>query len=404
MANPSASTPLKLRDSCDACAASKVKCHKQKPTCSRCQRRGTACHYLATKRSGRRVDSVAFSPATASSGTHWEHFDLDSWLSASTTIASTHSTNDDIFLRQLLTPTASSAGATSAQSSALNLSSAGPNDDPLMTQSMSTVTTPCTPSNSLGAGSGGVSPVHLPMDLDDYLPSSMGLWAPRIDDTSALDTLPPLEIGTESQSSASDIATTSLDTCLTRATRIMQQQFYQATLESSNTFCKLREQGENTSVTGPALDLVIEANKQYISQVDSMLQCQCLHDGYLLTILSLIVFKVLDSYDAAASSSETQRADTDATEDDVRRMAAQRVMGELHRVQRLVNQLSINIKRHTTTEAQEKVLGSLTSDRRNVEGEAFLPFSTVMLSQLETDMRKRLRSLSLAMTLHLRRG
>ncbi|KAF2468603.1 uncharacterized protein BDR25DRAFT_316063 [Lindgomyces ingoldianus] len=30
-----APTP-KLRDSCDACASSKVKCHKEKPTCSRC--------------------------------------------------------------------------------------------------------------------------------------------------------------------------------------------------------------------------------------------------------------------------------------------------------------------------------------------------------------------------------
>ena len=47
----------KLRDSCHACAASKVKCNKGKPTCSRCEKRNAACEYVATKRAGRKHDS-----------------------------------------------------------------------------------------------------------------------------------------------------------------------------------------------------------------------------------------------------------------------------------------------------------------------------------------------------------
>ncbi|KAF2844839.1 hypothetical protein T440DRAFT_301313 [Plenodomus tracheiphilus IPT5] len=407
MANPSGTTALKLRDSCEACAASKVKCHKQKPTCSRCQRRGAACHYLATKRAGRRygsqrVDSTQFSPVAAS-GPHLEHFDLDSWFGTSTTMASTHSSNDDIFLRQLLSPTASSIGTTSLQSSAVNLGSGESNEDMFISQSMSAVTAPCTPSNSLRPGSGVLSPGNLSMDIDDYLPSSLSLWAPRIHETSSLETLPPLNLGTEPQSSGPDVTTTVLDTCLTRATRIMQHQFRQETLENSNTSCELQEQDRRTNATGPALDVVIDTNKQSIDQVGTMLQCQCLQDGYLLTILSLIVFKVLDSYGAAASAPDAKKADADALEDDAQRMAAQRVLGELHRVQRLVNQLSIKIKSHTATGPQEKVPGVPTPCEQKKEGEAFLPFSTVMLSQLEKDMRKRLKGLCLGMAAYLRR-
>ena len=43
----------KLRDSCDACASSKVKCHKEKPTCSRCSKRGVKCIYVSAKRGNR---------------------------------------------------------------------------------------------------------------------------------------------------------------------------------------------------------------------------------------------------------------------------------------------------------------------------------------------------------------
>ncbi|KAF2111971.1 hypothetical protein BDV96DRAFT_164435 [Lophiotrema nucula] len=53
----SAPTTSKLRDSCHACALSKVKCHKQKPTCSRCARRGIVCEYFQSRRPGRKKES-----------------------------------------------------------------------------------------------------------------------------------------------------------------------------------------------------------------------------------------------------------------------------------------------------------------------------------------------------------
>ncbi|KAK6858848.1 hypothetical protein PG995_004701 [Apiospora arundinis] len=59
--DPTPSEPkgtVRLRDSCQACAASKVKCSKDKPTCSRCESRYMPCQYFAIKRPGRRRDNT----------------------------------------------------------------------------------------------------------------------------------------------------------------------------------------------------------------------------------------------------------------------------------------------------------------------------------------------------------
>ncbi|KAH7396379.1 aflatoxin regulatory protein-domain-containing protein [Pyrenochaeta sp. MPI-SDFR-AT-0127] len=48
-----ATGPPKMRSSCKACADSKIGCTKERPTCSRCERRDVTCVYVATKRAGR---------------------------------------------------------------------------------------------------------------------------------------------------------------------------------------------------------------------------------------------------------------------------------------------------------------------------------------------------------------
>ncbi|EUC46539.1 hypothetical protein COCMIDRAFT_25491 [Bipolaris oryzae ATCC 44560] len=48
-------TGIRLRDSCQSCAASKTKCSKDKPQCARCAKRGTKCEYLVTQRTGRKA-------------------------------------------------------------------------------------------------------------------------------------------------------------------------------------------------------------------------------------------------------------------------------------------------------------------------------------------------------------
>lgn len=43
----------KLKDSCDMCSSSKVKCNKEKPLCSRCRKLGYPCFYSPARRMGR---------------------------------------------------------------------------------------------------------------------------------------------------------------------------------------------------------------------------------------------------------------------------------------------------------------------------------------------------------------
>ncbi|KAK3629714.1 hypothetical protein LTR56_017126 [Elasticomyces elasticus] len=46
-------TTTTLRNSCDKCATSKIRCTKEKPECSRCLKRNVACSYSVPRRSGR---------------------------------------------------------------------------------------------------------------------------------------------------------------------------------------------------------------------------------------------------------------------------------------------------------------------------------------------------------------
>lgn len=50
----STEAPPKLKNSCDMCSASKVRCESQKPVCSRCASMGHPCSYSAARRVGRR--------------------------------------------------------------------------------------------------------------------------------------------------------------------------------------------------------------------------------------------------------------------------------------------------------------------------------------------------------------
>ncbi|KAJ5635557.1 uncharacterized protein N7484_008870 [Penicillium longicatenatum] len=57
----------KLRDSCQSCAASKIKCPKEKPSCSKCEARGIECQYFFARRPGRRREDGSGHQASCTS-------------------------------------------------------------------------------------------------------------------------------------------------------------------------------------------------------------------------------------------------------------------------------------------------------------------------------------------------
>lgn len=177
----------------------------------------------------------------------------------------------------------------------------------------------------------------------------------------------------------------------------------------------------------PTIQSVIAENERIVKALDSILQCSCSQDGYLITVVSLVVFKVLDWYAAAGRAAPTVTtadsyiphpfqiqtrssshfadslcSDGENYGENSGRVAAQMVLSELHRAQRLVNELSARFKGQGTGGAEVEVGASTNTPNGThnaidmlCDGEGTWPFSTTMLDQLEANLRGRLRIVSL---------
>ncbi|OAQ59466.2 aflatoxin regulatory protein domain-containing protein [Pochonia chlamydosporia 170] len=175
----------------------------------------------------------------------------------------------------------------------------------------------------------------------------------------------------------------------------------------------------------PTLTL-LERNKETIEAVSNMLQCSCAETGYLTTMLSIIVFKVLELYAVAVrqvhhgpsfectesplggawstpmATRSIRRFGTDSSSSDdevSKRTSAQLILGELHHVQGIMNQLALRFNAHGERGALEQDLDSscesltspplLTDSCRPTE-----TFSAATLGQIEADLRRGLTTLS----------
>lgn len=137
-----------------------------------------------------------------------------------------------------------------------------------------------------------------------------------------------------------------------------------------------------------SIDATIQANQQTMDQIQTLLQCRCAEDSYLQAIVALIVFKALDRYATAATApvlavdrDERQAEGEVAVAADGGRSAAQRVLSELHRVQRVVNQLS---QRATAPTRTPQLPGPNASSA----------VSTIVMDHLERELRTQLSNLS----------
>ncbi|KAH8807215.1 putative C6 transcription factor [Xylogone sp. PMI_703] len=442
--NTTAPAAPKLRDSCEACAASKVRCNKVKPSCFRCTKRGLNCEYLATKRVGRKhysrpsISDGSNTPSTSTANTInvTQSPPMSDWfISNSADGLPSPSVTDSSSLKQ-----------TSGASSDIFSNAFSP-----VGQSLTSVITDLTSELD--------DFFTLTTELDDFLAAPLALSVP---DTSDSDILNQVRFfssaGASADSGSSNCTTTFLDAfpgfedtvselsslsrprsplnrssstsdscrCLFQALDLMKQLFPDSSACSIST-----PQGADKPATLPTIQDVIAKNEATIIAVGTMLQCSCSQDGYLLAIISLIVFKVLGWYAAAArktpssdSSSGSRSPSVSSMRqslhseqvlqnpaivgsycldgEDGARMAAQLVLSELHCVRRLVNQLSSKLK----VQAVRKGGGADTPNSSGYVGadsETALPLSAVMLSQLEVDLRKRLRTLSSEIVELLRR-
>ncbi|KAG6027022.1 hypothetical protein E4U41_001082 [Claviceps citrina] len=471
--------PSKLRETCHACALSKVRCSKEKPSCSRCAKRGVACEYIVTKRPGRKRDPTK---SAGRGGSHGNGLDA---------AAGVHGTDANcLWMEDMLAPVAGGDGHALLDSTPPDATQPDPNSPllwpvtdtegagmagdisdflmPLITPLSSTFTVhtpdfldaaaedsaPNTPKkDQLMQHVSSVAQLLMPdmadmADMADMLDLPNSVREHDASGALSLDLLSTsssrsLSSAPESSASSRNVhddsasASTSTSTstaccCLVKALDIL------AKLSSSDPAVEpaMPVTGKDGAVVhetlighdrgSPLLSATFTANRQTIEALGTMLHGSCQDNSYLLTCMSMIVFKVLGRYEVAARQSTPTEADRAADADDfyeaasslrehrqaarrvgpggdsLRRLSAQLVLGELHMVQQLVNRLSFRLRnsldRQTTDDGLGSEKGTGTPKYRagsfddGPDMASF--FSAATLSQMDHDLRKGLVTLS----------
>jgi hypothetical protein len=165
----------------------------------------------------------------------------------------------------------------------------------------------------------------------------------------------------------------------------------------------------------------IKRNEQAIEDMERILKCSCSADNFLLTVIALTLFKVLDCYSAAVympaskagisminalpspcssrRESLIMNEEVEAAGIDAIHQSAQLVLVELHRVQRLLGQLLLKIKECGQETRRESVISSNTdvidtSTNRDSSCPRSFPFSMSILQNLEPEIHQRVRAIS----------
>ncbi|KAG2416267.1 hypothetical protein HFD88_007460 [Aspergillus terreus] len=378
----------KLRGSCHACAASKVRCSKEKPICSRCSKRGTTCEYLITKRPGRKQlnnrstakessNTSRTSLATVPQGllepdpmsTAIPLADQPPWSPPGTTPSSL-----DVF---------SSLFDSAEGSWSLPLADWDNEVDEYLTHLAMPRTANSEPLDAEGGitsshNTSSNSPARPPGDIISLFsrsaPSSRASPSPR----------------SRRPDNAGEHRRPSSCTCLNSALDLLKR----LTTSDPRDDCTSGAPQDESTGGRRSIDAMIQINQQTMDQIYTMLYCGCSEDSYLQAVVALIIFKALDRY-AMAVSRPVIAADGDelrteseavvggaAAVTDSRLSAAQRVLGELHRVQRVLNQLS---QRSVALPASDRLLPSKNASSA---------VSTIVMDHLERELRKQLGTLS----------
>ncbi|KAL2819644.1 aflatoxin regulatory protein-domain-containing protein [Aspergillus cavernicola] len=442
----------KLRESCISCSRSKVKCDKEKPICGRCVRRGLPCEYMVSRRTGRTrvigiekpsTGTTTATETTANSSTS----NASSNPSSIATDHSNHSTNHARIAQRVdtahhtlpvVTPHTPAITARPSPKS-LHIQSP-PHESDLWNALLSPNTSTSTDLSSLlsinsdlGQLFASLSPSHV--DEPDEMDTDLHLHG--LGELSVADPSSALMQGLEGPDSIPAPASTpkTHPCCLAICLDILMRLFPNARVS-----CQ-----QPGSQDGPSklctIESVIEDNKQILDTIQTVLECRCAEDEYVATLVSLIVFKVLGWYVAVArdrssdpgpdelasggfeSGSHSRRPSMSSFEEQVlhlptviggycvdghhqSRMAAQLVLSELYRVQRLVTLVSRRLEalRHRSPSSESSTSSSSVSSSVLDSGGGYgslalsgiptSPLSSTTLAHLEDDLRKRLRAVS----------
>jgi hypothetical protein len=443
MAPPSG---VKLRDSCQSCANSKVKCSKDKPTCARCAERGTTCQYLVTQRTGRKfgVRSNSHSAsngriaplATAPSSPRQDALPSEASFLDLPFTAFDPSLDDFILASLPPTPPFSLPVTSSSHEN----TSRGQLDK-------SSIFPECTSNNENQAANAGFcqSGENFLSEFSSEMETDSLVYEPA-DFSHARSSFPT----TPQLSQLSDITTQSLSCrflqpesdSLKTALRLMWQLSSRRESPLQNSSLNLttttghghgNEHERQESPLLPPLQAVIDKNREVIEAIGEMLQLPCSQDGYFLIVVSLIVSLVLSGYaniarggssstlkndtmqssSTSSTSTSSHRSSASSSTDRIPSGAAlkreeidpkttQRVLNELYQVQGLIDM--IGAKMQQCAKRNRAFGGEAYSLDNNNDATSLttFPFSATVLNQLDAELRKRLSTLSLELIDELR--
>jgi hypothetical protein len=386
----------KLRESCISCSSSKVKCNKDKPTCARCVRRGLSCEYRVSRRTGRtRVIGVEKPPTTTAAA-------------SSTSITASSTANNHARAPSLPnTPPVTAPG---------DFQPPPASEQPEFWDSVLAAD----PASLTDLSSLNTDIEHLFASLPDAGAMPTG----DIVDLSASDP-PPLVQSAGQQPAGADSAQPH-QCCLAICLETMMRLFPNASVDCARP-------GSQEGPRKPStVESVIADNKQTIDRIQTVLECRCAQDEYMVTLSSLVVFRVMGWYVAVARDRSSAAAPDGCCDAGLHsqaapfgesvlhmpaviggyclhghnqsRMAAQLVLSELHRVRRLVTLVahrlealrrrpSSPVSLEDSSPSSSIVLDSGDSSLL-LSGMGTSPLSSTTLAHLEEDMRKRLRAVS----------
>ncbi|KAG6020068.1 hypothetical protein E4U40_006425 [Claviceps sp. LM458 group G5] len=450
--------PSKLRETCHACSLSKVRCSKEKPSCSRCAKRGVTCEYIVTKRPGRKRDPTKSAALTSSP-----------CKSLDATTAGPDNTNVNCaWLEDALLTDMGGGGGGSTSHAYLDSTQTG-TDSPMlwpltanegadiagdMSNFLMPLITPLscnftvrTP-DFLAAAADVSAPITPPNNYDDKNNNQsmqdgsnvMQLLLPvgvrgghaaehAFQEASSVDfhstcssrslsSVPESFLSSKIAGNSDFGSASSSCECLIKALDIMAKVSSTDLAAMPDTPSTRRNSVQDEAVVAghdqasPLLHATFMANKQTIEALNNMLHGSCQENVYLLTCMSMIVFKVLRRYETAAGQSmsagvldvyEAARPrHGDLDRDSLRRAAAQLVLGELHLVQQLVSRLSRRLQLSmdkTPNDGSDSELSGGTLASRvltldNDDKADASAFSATTLSQMDRDLRKGLARLS----------
>jgi len=411
----------KLRESCNNCALSKVKCSKEQPVCARCDEREMYCHYSPTRRIGKRrvwshisAEEGSEVPLSLKDISPEEHgyFDYRGLV-----------LNQDILSRDDLLETRNSDKSVSSQSFAGLMSpplslqihtSKGLRD--MQSQTHGTMfskrqdTSMLGDSNSIGSALGYIMdhPSDLPMASGSYEEQESLLNLVN-QDSSFNVFMPEPESGTKSERRLDQP-----QHCMNRALDSLQK------LHTPQSNCSLVSGSKTNFITTPptrSIDQVLSINKEILDVIHQILDCPCSLDIQFAFILTTITSKIISWYNTIAQNNEDQTpgsisygmATSPTASPDISnlpvtvakyqldgesngQMRAQLVLSELHLVLRLIDKLVARFKGLQFGEGKGSDSGVIDAQ----------PISPPVFVELETFLRYRLRTLAKETTERLR--